>query len=242
MPAPGPERLQLGGQGLVGVELRRQGIELQGRIAIQPRQHADQVVEAQAPLLQAAQEFRRQGQQLALPVVMHDFQPQLAVVALQLHGRPQPRLEGLALQAAAAEAMDRGDVGPIEILEGFEQAGAQGPLGLGVGVLALVPLGQGGVWIGQGVAGGFEGFEALLQAPGDAIAQFARGGLGEGHHQQLLEPLLAFGHQAQHQMGQGKGLARAGAGLQQLQARIKRKPVGVEIFDRPPVRQGVLAS
>ena len=54
LPAQGPERFQLGGQGLVGPELRRQGIELQGRIAIQPVEHADQMLEAQAPLLQAA--------------------------------------------------------------------------------------------------------------------------------------------------------------------------------------------
>ena len=137
--------------------------------------------------------------------------------------------------------MDRGDVGPIEVLQGLQQAGAQGPLGLGVGVLGLVPLGQGVVGIGQAVARGFEGFEALLQAPGDAVAQFPGGRFGEGHHQQLLEPLLAFGHQAQHQMGQGKGLARAGTGLQQLQARVEGELVGVEIANRPFFRQAGLA-
>ena len=54
LPALGPERFQLGGQGLVGPELRRQGIELQGRIAIQPVEDADQLLEAQAPLLKSA--------------------------------------------------------------------------------------------------------------------------------------------------------------------------------------------
>ena len=210
----------MGGQGLLAADLRRQGIELQGGIAIEAFEHAHQVLEAQAPLLQAAQQLRWQGQELALPVVVHDFQLQLAVVAFELHGRAQARLQGLALQAAAAEAMDGGDVGPIEILQGLQQAGAQGPLGLGIGVLGLVPLGQGVVRVSQGVTGRFEGFEALLQAPGDAIAQLRRRCLGEGHHQQLLQPLPALRHQAQHQMGQGKGLARAGTGLQQLQARV----------------------
>ena len=120
------------------------------------------MLEAQAPRLETTEQLGRQGQQLPLPVVMHDLQLQLAVIAFQLHRRAQPRLQGLALQAAAAEAMDRGDVGAIEIFEGFEQAGAQGPLDLRIGALRLVPLGQGVVGVVDCVGGGFKGFEALL--------------------------------------------------------------------------------
>ena len=70
--------------------------------------------------------------------------------------------------------------------------------------------------------------QGLLQPLGNAVAQFGRGGLGEGHHQQLLEGELPLAHQPQHQVRQGKGLAGAGTGLQQLHAVVERKAIGIE--------------
>ncbi|MFM8660887.1 MAG: hypothetical protein ACKOCI_06005, partial [Cyanobium sp.] len=65
---------------------------------------------------------------------MHDLAAAFGGAALQGHRRPEPRLQGLALQGAAAEAVDGGDVGPVELLEGQQQAAPQ--LGGGIGPLA----------------------------------------------------------------------------------------------------------
>jgi hypothetical protein len=59
-------------------------------------------------------------------VEMRDLLAPFGCLALQPHGGAQPGLEGLALQGAAAEAVDGGDVGPLQLLKGQEQSPAQG--------------------------------------------------------------------------------------------------------------------
>ena len=134
-------------------------------------------------MLQPGQQVAWQGQHLLLPVVVGHLAHHGALLGFQLQLRGQAGLQGVALQGAAAEAVDGGDVGAIELLEGQQQPGPQlfGPRSL-----LLQPGGQGGIgrlqiWI-------FQAGQGPLQALADAIAQFGGGGLGEGHHQQLAQP------------------------------------------------------
>ena len=222
-PGPSPEGFELGGQGAISIDFRRQGLELEGRVAIELAQQALQPLRATQPLLQPGQQGAFQGQHLALPVVVGHLAHQGAVVAFELELRGQASLQGLALQAAAAEAMDGGDVGGIELLEGEQQPGPQGSR---PGPLPLQPLGQGGI-------GGLQRRiiqtgQGQLQPLADAVPQFGGGGIGEGHHEQLTQTQLGLGHVAQHQLGQGEGLAGAGTGLEQADARIQREGIGLK--------------
>ena len=72
--------------------------------------------------------------------------------------------------------------------------------------------------------------QGLLQAAGNAVPQFGGGGIGEGHHQQLLhfEGAPSLAEQPQYQVSQGKGFAGAGAGLQQPDPRRQAEAVGVK--------------
>ena len=89
-PAPGfrPEGCELGGQGRIGLQLGRQGVELQGRIAIELAQQLLQQLGALDPLLQSRQQVAVQGQHLPLPVVVGHLPHQgvLVVFELQLRG------------------------------------------------------------------------------------------------------------------------------------------------------------
>ena len=233
LPARQPAGLQLIGQGLVAHHPLRQGIEFQGRVAVESLQHAGQPVGIDPATEQAGQVLAGQGQHLLLPVVVHDLTPALGGAVLQRHSRPEARLERLTLQGAAAEAVDGGDVGTIELLQGQQQPAAQQRRG--GWALGRQPPGQGFIQIGgqrriAGAGGGFQQGQGLLQAAGDAVAQFGGRGVGEGNHQQLFDrqrprPLA---HQPQHQMGQGEGLARAGAGFQQPDARAERHAIGLK--------------
>ena len=60
------------------------------------------------------------------------------------------------------------------------------------------------------------------------VAQFGGRGIGKGDHQHLPQAELRFCHQPQHQVGQGKGFARAGTGLQESKAWIEGKGIGVK--------------
>ena len=56
------------------------------------------------------------------------------------------------------------------------------------------------------------------QALADALAQFLRGGFGEGHGQDLADAQSALDHQPGEQRGQGESLAGTGAGFDQAHA------------------------
>ena len=226
-PALLPELLQLLSQRGFSVQLRRQGIEAQGRVPVEAGQQFHQAIGTDLALPQPREQAGGEGQHLLAPVVVHQLRAPLPRLALQGHGGPEACLQRLALQRAPAEAVDRGDVGAIELLERQQQSSPQG--GGWFRAPGGAPLGQRFIRAG-GIALGVEQVQRLLQAPGDPVAQFGRGGLGEGHHQQLfhLERLLAFAQQAQHQMGQGEGFARACTGFQQADARAEGHRVGFE--------------
>ena len=185
-----------------------------------------QGLEAFRPLEPAPHTFKKvvgQGQNLLVPVVMGNLAHQGAAIALQLQGRGKAGFEGLALQGAAAEPMDGGDIGAIELLQGQQQPGLQG---LGLGQLGLEPGGQ--HRIGGFEAGLLQAGQGLLQPLANPVAQFGGRGIGKGDHQHLSQAELRFGDQPQHQVGQGKGLARAGTGLQEAKAWIEGKAIGVK--------------
>ena len=98
--------------------------------------------------------------------------------------------------------------------------------GLGLGQPGLEPGGQ--HRIGGFEAGLLQAGQGLLQPLANPVAQFGGRGIGKGDHQHLSQAELRFGDQPQHQVGQGKGLACAGTGLQKSKARIEGKAIGVK--------------
>ena len=79
--------------------------------------------------------------------------------------------------------------------------------------------------VGVGVVGGHRGIKQslvvqleqpgacqFLQLPADALGQFPGGLAGEGHAQDFLGAHLSVGHQPDHPVRHGGGLARSGAG------------------------------
>ena len=103
----------------------------------------------------------------------------------------------------------------------MQAPGAARPVAFGV--LAAQP-GQQRVGLQLRVAEIFGGFH---QAGADAVAQFAGGQIGKGHHQNLrrgqrLREAIAVAVVAQHQpyieQGNGKGFAGTGAGFDQAAA------------------------
>ena len=222
-PAIAPERLKLGCKGCPAIEVSGQGVQLQRRIAIELEQQGLEAFRALEPAPHALKKVVGQGQNLLVPVVMGNLTHQGAAIALQLQRRGQAGFKGLALQGAAAEPMDGGDIGAIELLQGQQQPGLQG---LGLGQLGLEPGGQ--HRIGGFEAGLLQAGQGLLQPLANPVAQFGGRGIGKGDHQHLSQAELRFGDQAQHQVGQGKGLACAGTGLQKSKARIEGKAIGVK--------------
>ena len=162
---------------------------------------------------------------------MHHLFDQAAGIPLQPLLGGAAGLQGLALQGAAAETVNGGDVGPVELFEGQQQHAPQTIHGLGsLNCQPLQPLLQ--HWIDAGrirIRGRpGQGGQSLLQPPTNAIAQLGGGRLRVGDHQQAAQAQPLLRHQAQHQVGQGKGLAGAGARLQQANAAIKGKAVGLK--------------
>ena len=162
---------------------------------------------------------------------MHHLFDQAAGIALQPLLGGAAGLQGLALQGAAAETVNGGDVGPIEFFEGQQQHAPQAIHGLGtLHSQPLQPLLQHWIDAGRSRIRGWrcQGGQGLLQPPTNAIAQLGGGRLRISDHQQAAQAQALLRHQAQHQVGQGKGLAGAGACLQQANAAIKGKAVGLK--------------
>ncbi len=160
---------------------------------------------------------------------MHHLFDQAAGIPLKLLLGRTAGFQGLALQGAAAETVNGGDVGAIELFKGQQQHAPQaihGPLTLTW--QPLQPLVQHRIDAGPIGSRPCQGGQGLLQPPTDAIAQLGGGRLRVGDHQQAAQAQALLSHQAQHQVGQGKGLAGAGARLQQANAAIKGKAVGLK--------------
>ena len=112
-------------QGSVEGQISGQGIELQGRVPIQLHQGLAQGLGGHLPDPQQLQPGGGQGQHLPLPVVVDHLLDGAAGIGLQAQIGGQSGRQGLALQAAPGEPVDGGDVGPVEFLQGQEQAAPQ---------------------------------------------------------------------------------------------------------------------
>ena len=220
LPDLAPEASELALQRRLGLPAVRQGRGRQRRIAFQLLEQAGEACRGHLGPFQPLQQVQRQGQHLAVPVVVDDLFGELGPFRFHLQLRAQARLQRLAPQVAVAEAVDRGDVGGIELFEGQQQPGPQ--LGhVGVGGPLLQPAGQHRVR-GGAVGGGrlqcFKRLQSLLKPPADPVTQLRCRRFGEGHHQQLSHRQGLFFQvrlrdQAQHQVGQGKGFAGACTGF-----------------------------
>ncbi|MFO0636932.1 MAG: hypothetical protein U0168_29225 [Nannocystaceae bacterium] len=180
-------------------------------------------------LLQVSDEARLGVVQLAGPVVAHDLIHQRQLVDHQLGRQRHAGLERRALQYALAEAVDGRDGREIEAaqrrLEPRTIVEAAGP-----------PRRQQLSHVGIGLAGAAELGQGAAQPHAHAVAQLRGCGLGEGHHQDLVDAQLRLEQQPQEQRRDRVGLAGAGAGLDQAGAE-QRQRQGIErVGHREPAR------
>ncbi len=174
-----------------------------------------------------------EGIAAAAPVIAYRFLQQARLVLAQFQLEQAARVEGVLAQHAVAEGVDGVDRGFVHPLRGRIQAVGAGRMFVGgvVGEQAVEKGVMRGCLLAPGEAAG-----GLGQTLADAFAQLPRGGLGEGDDEDLrrqqcpLEGRIAavLQHQADVQRGEGIGLARAGAGLDQAAA-VQREGQGIEL-------------
>ena len=221
--------LQLWGEGLVQIDRPITGPEPRLLFAIELRQPSAQGLGREAALTQRLELIRRQAVQLLLPKVLHHLGLERGGVGVQLRLHRRSVAEGQTAKTAAAKAVDGGDVGPVQLLQGHQQA-PNPPLTRLPWLGTRQPLRQ------DGVRGNslhallqlFESLQRLLQPLADAGAQLFGRCIGEGHHQQGLEGVVGLRDQPQAEMRQGKGFAGASAGLKQADPRAEGISVGIE--------------
>ena len=123
----------------------------------------------QPALAQTNELIRRQRQQLVTPDVLHHLLQQVGGVGLQLRIHGSPAAEGHPPQRAAAEAMNRGDIGPIELFQRKKQAADPLPAKRGVcRMLQPVLKNRIGSWRSSLSLERFQAFEGSLEALADA--------------------------------------------------------------------------
>ncbi len=179
---------------------------------------------------------RLAGERVAVlaPVVLRGLGQQHALVGGELLVEGVAAVEGVLAQHALAPGVDGEHRRVVHGLGRHRQAPG--------GVAARGRVGVGGeqrVEQGIGLAPCLlvaEPGRGLAQALADALGELARGGAGEGHHQDLGRQQRAHEdgvgvavaeHQAQVERGDGPGLAGAGAGLDEAAA-AQREAYGVE--------------
>ena len=170
------------------------------------------------------------------PPVAHHLVLQRTLVGLQRLQEQAVAVEGVFAQHALAPAVDGGHGGLVHPLGGQAQrARLGGPLRTRERCSQVVQHIVAWRALGHLARHALKGRSGLGQATADAVAQFLGRRIGEGHHQDLgrrqrpaegVRPSMAE-HQAQHQRGDGEGLARAGAGLHQAAA-AQRKAQGLQ--------------
>ena len=167
---------------------------------------------------QIGRQRRRQAGRghVAAPEVAGGRGQQLRIVGQQLLRQRHAGRERRVVQRPLGKAVDGEDGRFVEVLDRGFQALDHVRIGQRVaGAQAVQQL------VGEDIAGGaapLQPRQHLHHALADALAQFGRGGDGEGDDQDLLhlEPLLQ--HQAQVEAADGPGLAGAGRGLDQVRA------------------------
>ena len=150
------------------------------------------------------------------PVVVGDGLQQIRIVGDQLGIEQRAALEGAIPEGALAEAVDGKDGRLVETAQRAVEPGEHLPRLRQVRrdeprhhVVAAASGAKGGGGIGQRLA--------------DAVAQFLGGRLGERDDEDFAHGEIAFQNQPEKQPGDGEGLARAGAGLDERGARGQRR-------------------
>ena len=162
---------------------------------------------------------------LLAPHILHGGVAQCRFVGLQFFIEQAAAVEGMFTQHALTPGVDGVHGRVVHGVGG----GGQAPGGLGA-CLAFGIGGQQAVQDDIGVRRGRrsvtpEDRRRLRQAGADAVAELARGGPREGHDEDLVHAARRGAmpqHQAQHQGGDGPGLAGAGTGLDELAARQRQ--------------------
>ena len=170
--------------------------------------------------LEVPRELRgnRIGGDVSPPEVVHGFHHEIVVARHELGAHGQPGREGIVGERPLAETVDGEDGGLVEGGERELQARRERLQG-GAGARQQVAGQPADERIGRARGRPVQECEQFDHAAADALAQFRRGGIGEGHHQNLLHRELAPEQQAQVQAADGPGLAGAGRGLDEIHAR-----------------------
>ncbi len=156
------------------------------------------------------------GRDAAAPEVVGGFRHAVGVVAHQLHGQRHLRSEGRVGQGALAEAVDREDGGLVEggqrRLEALHHLVVLAPVALAQRVQqSFDELVAAGRRLARLL--GVQPRQRVDDALADALAQFGRGGVGEGDDEDALHLQPRLQQQAQVQAADVPGLAGAGGRL-----------------------------
>ena len=154
----------------------------------------------------------------AAPEVLHHAEPHLAVVAERCQRHRHAGAEGRFGQRTLAEAVDGEDRGLVEGLQRHVQAQHHVRIGQAVPAAQVVQQ-LADERVGARGRRAAQVRQRLGDAAADAFAQLGRGGVGEGHDQDVLHLQAPLEQQPQVQAAQVPGLAGAGRGFDQARAR-----------------------
>ena len=168
-------------------------------------------VAAVAMMLGVAQKRQRRIDDAAAPEVPRRGAHRQGVVAADLEAEGNAAVERELRQQALAEAVDGEDVGAVQVPHRRRQQ----TFGSFFNSQVAPARGQFGRLIVFGVRRRLHRGQGVAQRTPQPMAQLARGGDGERHHQQPFNRQFGFDHGARRQSGQGVGLAGAGAGFDQ---------------------------
>ena len=154
----------------------------------------------------------------AAPEVLHHAEPHLAVVAERCQRHRHAGAEGRFGQRTLAEAVNGEDRGLVESLQRHVQAQHHVRIGQAVPAAQVVQQ-LADERVGARGRRAAQVRQRLRDAAADAFAQLGRGGIGEGHHQDVLHLQAPLEQQPQVQAAQVPGLAGAGRGFDQARAR-----------------------
>jgi len=164
------------------------------------------------------------------PEIVGHFLPQLAVVLDHFLRQRQAGGERGVVEGALAKAVDGEDGRLVEVAHGTGQAPGHGLVFETLGTQRGEQAGD--ERVGRLGAASLQARQHLRDALAHPLAQLRGGGLGEGHHQDLLHLQIALQQQAQVQAADVPGLAGAGRGLDQPHA-FKRTAEDVQRHGLP---------
>ena len=239
----GPERLellpdpfhpgrQLSCQRLLDGEIIVVAVQLGAGLTVEAGEPLAEAAGVESGLPQAGQLLGVEGLQQLAPDLLHHLLHLDRGVCFQLRVHGGTTAECLTTQAAAAEPMDGGDVGTIELFQCHQQLADPVVACLCV-VIAGQPRRENGIgrWgIGDPLLLRIEPLKCRLQPSPDPGAELRSGCIGVGHDQEAVEALARFGDQPQGEVSQGKRFSCAGAGLQQPHTGVQGIRIGVELF------------